>query len=63
MTGWQSNFHYFGVVKIMSGSVYCVVKSRYSESSDIGYPDGLVRFLLHVFIECDEFSLYSMIDE
>ena len=41
----------------------CVDESRYSESSDIGYPDGLVRFLLHVFIECDESSLYSMIDE
>lgn len=41
----------------------CVVESRHSESSDIGYSDGLVRFLLHVFIECDESSLYSMIDE
>lgn len=40
-----------------------VVESRHSESSDIGYSDGLVRFLLHVFIECDEYGLYSMIDE
>ena len=43
--------------------MYCVDESRHSESSDIGYPDGLVRFLLHVFIECDEYGLYSMIDE
>ena len=40
-----------------------VVESRYSESSDIGYSDGLVSFFLHVFIECDEYGLYSMIDE
>ena len=43
--------------------MYCVDESRHSESSDIGYSDGLVRFLLHVFIECDEYGLYSMIDE
>ena len=41
----------------------CVDESRHSESSDIGYSDGLVRFLLHVFIECDKYSLYCMIDE